>query len=118
MAHANSATSRPTTLTLSWGGSSGATSYEHCYDTTNDNACNGAWVSTGTSKSAAISSLSQADIYQALFRAINSRLWITGFVSRGYYPPTILQDKSASIHGKPAADILWYWYPRLLGAVK
>ena len=61
---------------------------------------------------------SQADIYQALFCAVNSRAWITGFVSRGYYPPTILQDKSASIHGKPAADILWYWYPRFLGAVK
>jgi len=61
---------------------------------------------------------SQADIYQALLSAVNSRAWITGFVSRGYYPPTILQDKSASIHGKPAADILWYWYPRLLGAVK
>ncbi|MFH1633172.1 MAG: hypothetical protein ABIG63_04065, partial [Chloroflexota bacterium] len=60
----------------------------------------------------------QADIYQALFSAVNSRPWITGFVSRGYYPPTILQDKSASIHGKPAADILWYWYPRMLGVVK
>ena len=61
---------------------------------------------------------SQADIYQALLSAVNSRLWITGFISRGYYPPTILQDKSASIHGKPAADILWYWYPRLLGVVR
>jgi hypothetical protein len=61
---------------------------------------------------------SQADIYQALFSAVNSRAWITGFVSRGYYPPTILQDKSASIHGKPAADVLWYWYPRMLGVVK
>ena len=61
---------------------------------------------------------SQADIYQALLSAVNSRAWITGFVSRGYYPPTILQDKSASIHGKSAADILWYWYPRMLGVVK
>jgi len=60
----------------------------------------------------------QADIYQALLSAVNSRAWVTGFVSRGYYPPTILQDKSASTHGKLAADILWYWYPRLLGVVK
>jgi len=60
----------------------------------------------------------QADIYQALLSATNSRTWITGFVSRGYYPPTILQDKSASIHGKLASDILWYWYPRLLGVTK
>ena len=29
-----------------------------------------------------------------------------------------LQDKSASIHGKPTADLLWYWFPRLLGNVK
>jgi len=61
---------------------------------------------------------SQADIYQALLDAVNSRAWIAGFVSRGYCPPTLLQDKSASVHGKQAADILWDWYPRLLGVVK
>lgn len=33
------------------------------------------------------------------------------------YPPAAL-DKSASTHSKPAADnILWYWYPRMLGIV-
>jgi len=58
----------------------------------------------------------QADIYEAVLTAVNDRQWVGGVVSRGYYPPTILQDKSASIHGKPAADILWYWYPRFLGA--
>ena len=57
----------------------------------------------------------QADIYEAMLTAVNDRQWVGGIVSRGYYPPTILQGKSASIHGKPAADILWYWYPRLLG---
>ena len=57
----------------------------------------------------------QADIYESILTAINARQWVAGFVSRGYYPPTILQDKSASIHGKRAADILWYWFPRLLG---
>ncbi len=60
----------------------------------------------------------QADIYEAMLTAINQRQWVGGFISRGYYPPTILQDKSASVHGKRAADILWYWYPRLLGTVK
>jgi len=58
----------------------------------------------------------QADILESMLIAINERQWVGGIVSRGYYPPTILQDKSASIHGKPAADILWYWYPRLLGS--
>ncbi len=60
----------------------------------------------------------QADIYEAILNAINMRPWVGGVVSRGYYPPTILHDKSVSVHGKPAADVLWYWYPRLLGAVK
>jgi hypothetical protein len=57
----------------------------------------------------------QADIYQALLLAVNERAWVGGFVSRGFYPPVVLQDESASIHGKPAADALWYWYPRFLG---
>lgn len=58
----------------------------------------------------------QADIYQALLIALDSRPWLNGFVSRGYYPPIALQDKSASVHGKPAAEVLRYWYPRLRGA--
>jgi hypothetical protein len=60
----------------------------------------------------------QAEMYEAMLTAVNARQWVGGIVSRGYYPPTILQDKSASIHGKPAADILWYWYPRLLGTIR
>ncbi|MBE3084662.1 MAG: hypothetical protein IMZ64_00410, partial [Bacteroidetes bacterium] len=56
----------------------------------------------------------QQDIYNAILVAINQRKWVDGIVSRGYYPPTVLQDKSSSIHGKPAADSLWYWYPRML----
>jgi hypothetical protein len=57
----------------------------------------------------------QADIYQALMMVVNERAWIGGFVSRGFYPPVELQDASASVHSKPAADVLWYWYPRMLG---
>lgn len=60
----------------------------------------------------------QADIYESILVALNARPWINGFVSRGYYLPAALQDKSTSIHSKPAADILWYWYPRLLGTVQ
>jgi len=60
----------------------------------------------------------QADIYEAMLIAVNSRPWIAGFISRGYYPPAALQDKSTSIHNKPAADILWYWFPRLLGKIQ
>jgi hypothetical protein len=60
----------------------------------------------------------QVDIYEAVFSAINARSWVSGLVSRGYYVPVALQDKSASIHGKPTADLLWYWFPRLLGNIK
>ena len=60
----------------------------------------------------------QADLYEAVLTAVNARPWISGVVSRGYYPPAALRDKSASVHGKPAADILWYWFPRMLGVVQ
>ncbi len=57
----------------------------------------------------------QTDVYESMLNAINGRAWINGIISRGYYPPVMLRDKSASIYGKPSADLLWYWYPRLLG---
>ncbi len=57
----------------------------------------------------------QTDVYETMLNAINNRAGINGIISRGYYPPVMLQDKSASIHGKTTADLLWYWYPRLLG---
>jgi hypothetical protein len=56
----------------------------------------------------------QVDIYNAALTAINNRDWIDGFVSRGYFPLIASQDGSASVYGKPAWDVLWYWYPRLL----
>lgn len=68
--------------------------------------------------SVSINLQTQADLYEAMFIAINARPWVGGFVSRGYYMPAALQDKSTSVHGKPAADVLWYWYPRLLGTVR
>ncbi len=60
----------------------------------------------------------QSDLYEAILTLINTRTWVGGVISRGYYPPALLQDKSASVHGKPAADLLWYWFPRLTGVVK
>jgi hypothetical protein len=60
----------------------------------------------------------QVDIYDAMFNAINGRTWVNGVISRGYFAPVALQDKSASIHGKPTSDLIWYWFPRLLGNIK
>lgn len=52
----------------------------------------------------------QADVYQAMLNAVELRPWIGGVVSRGFYPPLPLQDKSASVYGKPAAGVLWFWF--------
>jgi len=55
----------------------------------------------------------QVDIYNAFMVEVNSRGWIDGFISRGFYPPAPLQDKSPSLHGKPAFDVLAYWFGKL-----
>lgn len=52
----------------------------------------------------------QARAYNALLLALNERDWIAGFISEGFFPPAALLDASPSIHGKPAADVLRYWY--------
>jgi len=65
-----------------------------------------------------VSLQSQTDLYESWLSVVNARPWIGGFVSRGYYPAAVLFDKSASIYGKPTADILWYWFPRMLGTVR
>jgi hypothetical protein len=68
---ANAATGISTSPTLSWGTSTGATSYEYCYDTTNDNFCTG-WTSTGTVTSVALSGLSEGTTYYWQVRAKNT----------------------------------------------
>lgn len=57
----------------------------------------------------------QVRAYSAVLLAANDRDWISGIISRGYYPPAVLEDKSSSVHGKPARGVLWFWFPRLLG---
>lgn len=56
----------------------------------------------------------QLDLYSAALQAVNDRPWINGVISGGYFAPTVLMDKSSSIHGKPASDALWYWYHEFL----
>ena len=65
------ATDQPIGLTLSWTASANATSYEYCYDTTNDNACS-SWVSNGSSTSTALSSLNTGTTYYWQVRAVNA----------------------------------------------
>ncbi|MEQ1909377.1 MAG: FG-GAP-like repeat-containing protein [Vicinamibacterales bacterium] len=71
VAPASGTAGQSTSLTLSWGAASGATSYEYCIDTTSDNACS-AWTSTGTATSAFVSGLSSGTAYYWHVRASNS----------------------------------------------
>ena len=68
----NNAKNQLTSLTLSWAASSGSTSYEYCVDTTNDNACAGTWISTGSTRSAAISGLATKKAHYWQVRARNA----------------------------------------------
>jgi hypothetical protein len=56
----------------------------------------------------------QVDAYNAMFAATNEVEWVEGLVSRGYYPPAVMQDTSPSLHGKPARGVLWYWFGRMV----
>jgi hypothetical protein len=56
----------------------------------------------------------QARTYNAMLTAISQFSWIDGVISRGYYVPTILHDKSTSIHGKPAEEVLSAWFNIIL----
>ena len=66
---ANGVTGQSLSPTLQWGSSSGATSYEYCYDTTNDNACS-SWTSNGAATSKALSGLSAGTTYYWHIRAL------------------------------------------------
>jgi hypothetical protein len=67
--------------------------------------------------SAELSFKDQALVYSAALTLVNQRSWITGFYAADFYAPVELKDGSTSIRSKPAGDVLWYWYPRLLGKV-
>jgi hypothetical protein len=67
----NQSTVQSTSPRLSWGTSSGATRYEYCYDTSNDNACSN-WRSAGTNSSADLNGLSTGTTYYWQVRSVNA----------------------------------------------
>ena len=48
----------------------------------------------------------QAEMYAAFIQAIADEPQIQSVYARGFYPPVILHDKSLSVYGKPAEDVL------------
>ena len=56
----------------------------------------------------------QADIYTAILDTIIDRSWITGVVSQGYYPAVTVMDASNSTRGKPAMDVLSYYFNEVI----
>ena len=69
---ANGSIDLPLSLTLSWGTSTYATSYEYCFDTINDHECNGSWINVGMNTSAWISGLHDDTTYYWQVRALNA----------------------------------------------
>ena len=57
----------------------------------------------------------QVDLYNGFLGAVNERQWVSGIISEGFFPPIRLEDKSTSIHGKPALEIVRYWFGQFLG---
>ena len=68
----NGATGQSTSLSLDWADSSGATSYEYCYDTAVSGTCTGSWTSTGSTSQAGPLSLANSTTYRWQVRANNA----------------------------------------------
>ena len=59
----------------------------------------------------------QAWAVNAMLLEVYTRPQLRGFFARGYDPLVASQDYGISAFGKPAAEVLWYWFARLSGAV-
>lgn len=53
---------------------------------------------------------SQVQIYNSIFPIVAGLDWVSGVSIRGYNPVVSVMDGSSSIAGKPARDVIWYWF--------
>jgi hypothetical protein len=94
---ANQTTGLTTSPTLRWNASTGATRYEYCYDTVNNDTCDNSWRDAGTSVSAALSSLVEGATYYWQVRAeyggttteANSGAWWAFQINMDTTPPAV-----------------------------
>ena len=55
----------------------------------------------------------QVQIYNSILPIAADLDWVSGMSIRGYNPVVSLMDSSSSIAGKPARDVIWYWFTGL-----
>lgn len=63
----------------------------------------------------AISLPEQTNLYNAALPEINRRNWIEGVSTRRFLTVGSRQDQSSSVRGKPASDVVWYWFASMTG---
>jgi uncharacterized delta-60 repeat protein len=68
---ANGSSNQPADVTLSWGASTGATSYEYCYYISTNDCDSRAWTTVGAAQSVTLTSLLPSTIYHWQVRARN-----------------------------------------------
>jgi hypothetical protein len=56
----------------------------------------------------------QVLIYNATLSILADQEWINGIAIKGYDPTIIKLDGTSSITGKPAFDVIWYWFSGLM----
>jgi serine protease len=115
-APANGATNQATSLTLSWGASTNATSYEYCIDTNNNNACDATWTNVGNTTSTSVSGLTAGTTYYWQSRASNTNgtveadggTWWSFSTSAGS-PPGAFNKISPSSGSRPNRPVTLSW---------
>ena len=58
--------------------------------------------------------IEQAETYNSALSAVSERAWINGVISQGYKPSVIVKNASSSIFGKPAMDVLSYYFNQVI----
>jgi hypothetical protein len=105
------ATGESTSPTLTWGASAGAT-FEYCYDTVNNSACDTSWVSAGASTSAGLSGLAANTPYYWQVRATSAGSTVYANGGAGLFWSFTTQSGSAQavrfdFTGDLKSDVLW-----------
>ena len=106
----------PANARLSWQAVPGATSYEYCIDTLDDQTCNGPWVSTGTETSVLPRNVEQGFDYHWQVRAVTAA--DTTYADDGAWwsfrtPPPPMPFAKDPVVEERAEETVFRWFPAL-----